>query len=86
MLEVQDTRHLSKTYPVYQGRSCLDGLAAVARDGGVKAPRNKVNRFSKKGLMSQVSPFLPHSPAPNEKRLSLPKPKAGEQKDLPCVP
>lgn len=44
MLEVQDTRDLSKTYLVYKGGSSFDDLAALARKGGLDSIRNEANR------------------------------------------
>lgn len=44
MLEIQDTRDLSKTYLVYRGSSSYDELAALAREGEMEAVRNERNR------------------------------------------
>jgi len=44
MLEIQETRDLSKTFLVYRGHSSFDELAALAREGGMEAVRNERNR------------------------------------------
>ena len=44
MLEIQDTRDLSKTFLVYQGGLSYDELAGLARESGMKAIRNEGNR------------------------------------------
>jgi hypothetical protein len=44
MLEIQETRDLSKTYLVYQGGSSYDELAGLAREGGMEAVRNEGNQ------------------------------------------
>lgn len=41
MLELQDSRDLSKTYLVYEGSSSFDELAALARVGGLGSIRNE---------------------------------------------
>lgn len=45
MLETQETRDLSKTYLVYQGRSSFDELAGLARKSGMEAIRNEGNHL-----------------------------------------
>jgi hypothetical protein len=44
MLEIQETRDLSKTYLLYHGSSSFDDLAGLAREGGMEAVRNEGNR------------------------------------------
>ncbi len=44
MLEIQETRDLSKTFLVYTGGLSFDDLAGVAREGGLKAIQNEENR------------------------------------------
>jgi hypothetical protein len=44
MLEIQETRDLSKTFLVYQGDSSFEDLAGLARVGGLDPVRNEGNR------------------------------------------
>lgn len=44
MLEIHDTVKLSKTYLVYEGCLTFDDLAALARESGMEAVRNKGNQ------------------------------------------
>jgi len=44
MLEMQDTRDLSKTFLACQSGSSFDDLAGLAREGGLEVVRNEGNR------------------------------------------
>jgi len=44
MLEIEDSRDLSKTFLVYRGGSSFDDLAGLAREGGLDPVRNERNR------------------------------------------